>query len=341
MFFNRKTISITSLFVLLILTILDCRFSTPATTNPESNFFLEGLLSPRGLTTLDDGTVLIAEGGAGRLLKSSLNEQSTVVLDNLPSLAKGPDGLPVGISSALFIDEEFVFVIGEARAKGFREIYQTTFGTDPTGLTGQDPIGINPPNPLTNPYDLVALSPKDFLITDPGSNNVWKVTTDGQLTLYAVIPPIYLAQEDMYVQSVPTGITLGPDDAVYVVTLTGFPFPNGSAQIIRIKDINDDGDAQDAGELVTFATGFTSLTDLTFHPDGGILMTQFSNNLKWLSENAYITPESFPGKLLHYKNGQTKVLAHDLVSPTSVTVLENYVLVSEEFKGRIRIIPLE
>ena len=66
---------------------------------------------------------------------------------------------------------------------------------------------------------------------------------------------------------VPTSVVRGPDGALYVSQLTGFPFLQGAANIWRI-----DGD----GNLTVFASGLTNVTDLAFADDGSLYAVQIS-----------------------------------------------------------------
>ena len=66
---------------------------------------------------------------------------------------------------------------------------------------------------------------------------------------------------------VPTSVVRGPDGALYVSQLTGFPFVQGAANIWRI-----DGD----GNLTVFASGLTNVTDLAFADDGSLYAVQIS-----------------------------------------------------------------
>ncbi|WP_413160912.1 ScyD/ScyE family protein [Capilliphycus salinus ALCB114379] len=74
-------------------------------------------------------------------------------------------------------------------------------------------------------------------------------------------------------QSVPTGITTGPDGAVYYAELTGYPFPEGEARVLRINP--------ETGEPEVFADGFTQITDIAFDPDGNLLVLQFADEAQW------------------------------------------------------------
>ena len=106
---------------------------------------LEGLASPRGLTALDDGRLLIAEVGGGRLLILDRQNRLAVLHEGLPRLKDGPEGAPAGVSAAVQLGGITYYVVGEARVKEFREVYALAPGAHPVGLTGQDPLGLAPP----------------------------------------------------------------------------------------------------------------------------------------------------------------------------------------------------
>ncbi len=69
--------------------------------------------------------------------------------------------------------------------------------------------------------------------------------------------------------SVPTGVTIGPDGAIYVAELTGFPFTIGAARVYRIEP----------GFAPTiYATGFTNIADIAFGPDGRLYVLEADAN---------------------------------------------------------------
>jgi sugar lactone lactonase YvrE len=70
---------------------------------------------------------------------------------------------------------------------------------------------------------------------------------------------------------VPNSVTFGPDGAVYAGQLTGAPFPSGAASVFRLSP---------DGTLTPFATGFTSIIDIAFGPNGDLYVLQiFPGNL--------------------------------------------------------------
>ena len=306
----------------------------------KTGVLVDGLASPRGLTALDDGRLLVAELDAGRLLLVGPDGEVTVHADLLPRLADGPEGAPAGVSAALMDGETTYFIVGEARAKGFREVYALEPGGTPHGLTGQDVMATTPPQPLLNPYDLVQLASGDLIISDAGANVVWRVTLDGEISLYADtgLIPYVTSNGRGQAEPVPTGITIGPDGAVYLATLTGAPFPAGGAKVYRILDRNGDGDALDLDETKVYAVGFTTATDLAFLPDGSLLVTEYTTEMAALASKGYSRSAEHPGRLVRWERGRRSIVMDGLVAPTSVTVLDGLAYVSEEYAGRVRAI---
>ena len=303
---------------------------------------LEGLTAPRGLTPLPDGALLIAEGGSGRILRMGPNGGLSVVIDQLPHLLEvGPDSDSAsGVSAAILVDGVYYFVVGEARAKGHSELYRFEPGGAPRGITGQDVLDVFPAKPINNPYDLVAAPNGDLLVSDAGLNAILRINVAGDIAVYVAFPDREVATDAGLVRmdEVPTGLVRGPDGALYMTALTGFPYPAGAANVYRINDANSDGDADDDGETTVFAEGFTAATDLAFDADGSLLVTEFSAAMAELVTD--LTPAraaELPGRLVRLRaGGAIEVVADGLVSPTSVAVVDGRIFVSEELSGRVR-----
>lgn len=307
-----------------------------------SRVLIEDLTAPRGLTHAGDA-VLIAEGGAGRILRYDLAAETvTELASRLPvTLDAGPGGntaagvtavveWPGGGSGALAV------AVGEYRGGRFSRLYVLVPGAEPEGITPlSEPME---PGGLVNPYDLALLG-DDFIVSDPGANALWRVTPDGEVLRYADFPDIGGLVEDRGVEVVPTGMHLAADGTIYVASLTGYPYPPGVANVYAVRDLNDDGDALDAGEVEVAATGFTAATDVAV-VEGGFLVTEYSRDMRTLVEEHGVDEAAeVPGSLVRWQDGEIEHLA-DLVSPTSVLVDRSQdsgprALVSEEFPGRI------
>ncbi len=150
----------------------------------------------------------------------------------------------------------------------------------------------------SNPLSLYVDSNK-LVIVDAGANSLFSINTDGSnLELIAAIPeriltnPIFpgaksqnfdrghvpapgaypQAPRQVSIQSVPTDVVKGADGAYYVCEFSGFPFPEGGANIYKISA---------SGELEVFASGFTQLIDMTFDAEGSLYVLQHMNQSGW------------------------------------------------------------
>ncbi len=125
--------------------------------------------------------------------------------------------------------------------------------------------------PDSNPYGLLAL-PGRQIFTDAGGNTLNAVAANGRISNLAVFPnrrvPFGPPGGTVNMQSVPTSVALGPDGALYVGQLTGFPFPLGGANVYRVP--------ADGGTPEVVASGFTKIIDLAFGPDGSLYVLQVS-----------------------------------------------------------------
>lgn len=126
----------------------------------------------------------------------------------------------------------------------------------------------------SNPYGILA-TPFGAFATDAGGNDLLKVTKGGKISTVAVFharivkspPGIPNLPPTIPMQAVPTTVTWGPDGALYVGELTGFPFVKGAARVWRIAP----GKAPKV-----YATGFTNIIDIAFDRSGRLLVLQIS-----------------------------------------------------------------
>lgn len=147
---------------------------------------------------------------------------------------------------------------------------------------------------ISNPYALTIVG-NTAIIIDAGGNTLYKVGLDGSSLQAIAIPPQILKNpifpppqpgevlppgapppgqepDEIPLQSVPTGVAVGPDGALYVSELTGFPYPEGKARIFRI-----DRD----GKPEVYAEGFTQIGDLEFDKQGNMYVLQIADQSLW------------------------------------------------------------
>lgn len=307
-----------------------------------------GLDAPRGLTALGNGDVLVAEGAGGRLLRVAADGTQTELLTGLPvaliEVAPG-EVETTGVSSAISDGGTgYYYVIGESTDAGFSALYQAEAGGTPVLIadlgeyeeannTDGDLDLAGDPELLSNPYDLVLDASGDIFVTDSGANAVLRVDgTTNEITPFAIFTnrenPLFAGGAGIggpTMDQVPTGIAIGPDGAIYITTLTGFPFPTGAARVYRLEDGNADGDALDDGESTIFFEGLTTATDLVFDANGDLLVSQFSTNML----------AGAPGRISRISGGTATTVAHLLVTPTSLTLSDGRLLVSQEVTGLV------
>jgi hypothetical protein len=124
----------------------------------------------------------------------------------------------------------------------------------------------------SNPYGLTRLH-RGVVVADAGANAVVEVADDGTITTLAVLPakitPAPVPGGVVPMQAVPTSVAVGPDGAVYIGQLTGFPFPAGGASVWRVEP----GNAPEE-----YATGFTNIVDLRFGRDGSLYVLQLTTS---------------------------------------------------------------
>lgn len=171
----------------------------------------------------------------------------------------------------------------------------------------------SPPPVNYNPYAVLAL-PDGRIVVDAGGNDLHRVAHDGEISTLAVFPqrlvdaPPFLGLPpgaQLPMDAVPTSVALGPDGALYVGELTGYPFPVGGARIYRVVP----GEAPQV-----YAEGFTNVIDLAFEGDGSLLVLE-------LAKNGLLSGDQ-TGALIRLKpDGSRETLVSEgLTSPTAVAI---------------------
>jgi hypothetical protein len=128
-----------------------------------------------------------------------------------------------------------------------------------------------------NPNSVIAL-PGRSIVSDAGANDLLQVRNSGKVRALATFPnrlvdaPPELGLPpgtQIPMDAVPTSVAKGPDGALYVGQLTGFPFPVGGANVWRVEP---------GEEPEVFASGFTNIIDIAFDKNGTLYVLEIFHN---------------------------------------------------------------
>ncbi|MEX2554898.1 MAG: ScyD/ScyE family protein [Actinomycetota bacterium] len=156
-------------------------------------------------------------------------------------------------------------------------------------------------NPESNPYAVAIDHDGSFVIADAAGNTIVRAQPDGSVSLVAALDDIISGPEGQSIQTVPTGIAIGPDGNYYVSLLAGFH--PGFARIVRITP---------QGVVKTLADGLSMLTSIAMAPGGTLYATEYSNG-----DLVRVRPDpETPGAYLPAE----VILRGQFVTPTAVTV---------------------
>jgi hypothetical protein len=125
----------------------------------------------------------------------------------------------------------------------------------------------------SNPNGLL-VGHRSQYVTDAGGNDLLKVDRKGHISVVAVFPLLSPAPAppdgtEIPPQAVPTSVVRGPDGALYVGQLTGFPFPPHQANVYRVVPGHDPE---------VFAGGFTNIIDIAFDKRGRLYVLEIATN---------------------------------------------------------------
>ena len=127
----------------------------------------------------------------------------------------------------------------------------------------------------SNPNSVTSKWGRIFVV-DAGGNSLLRVHRSGKIYTVAVFPVRLLPAppglglpDEVEVQAVPTNVIVGPDGALYISQLTGFPFIPGTARIYRVVP---------GSEPEIYADGLTNVTDLAFDRHGNLYVVEIAAN---------------------------------------------------------------
>jgi hypothetical protein len=250
-----------------------------------------------GLAAAPDGSLLVADAGQG--IVELRNGQGRLVA-----------ALP-GVTDVAPIGRGVMFAItggGEDASAG--KLYRISQGNQKmvADLMAYE-AEVNPDGGFvdSNPYGVAMLDGNTALVADAGGNSLLIVDGNGTIDWIATLP-MELAPTDnvkaligcptddpelgfvcglppvIPAEAVATSVAIGPDGAYYVGELKGFPGPVGMSKVWRIEPGTRHAECGTSPACSVAYSGFTSIVDLDFGPDGTLYVVE-------IDESSFLAPE--------------------------------------------------
>jgi hypothetical protein len=166
--------------------------------------------------------------------------------------------------------------------------------------------------PDSNPHSVTTRWGRTYVV-DAGGNSLVRVHRSGEISTVAVFPDRLVdappgipgLPPQLPMQAVPTSVVVGPDGALYVSQLTGFPFVPGAANIYRVEP---------GSEPEVYASGFTNVTDLAFDRHDNLYVLEFA-------ANGILSGDPTGALIRVHRDGSHEPVAIEgLVNPTGLAV---------------------
>lgn len=284
-----------------------------------------------GLATAPDGSLLVADAGAGIV---ELRHGVGALVAELPGVT---DMAPIGRG-------DMFAITGGGPGPGAAKLYRVSRGsTRLIADLGLFEATVNPDSPEVNPnpFDVAALSGGAALVADAGGNDLLIVNNSGKIDWIATLPVEPVSTQNIKAlfncpagppnicglppqipaQPVATSIAIGPDGAYYVGELKGFPAPTGASRVWRIEPGTRHARCGTSPACTVVADGFTSIIDLAFGKDGTLYVVEF-DEASWFAIEALPPGKEVGGTVnaCDLAAGACVPVATNLTMPVAVSI---------------------
>ena len=315
-----------------------------------------------GLATAPDGSLLVADAGAGIV---ELRNGAGALVAELPGVT---DIAPIGRGDMFAITGGNGPGVNACAAPGACKLYRVSRGKARViADLGLYEATVNPDAPEVNPnpFDVAALSGGEALVADAGGNDLLIVNNAGEIDWIATLPVELVSTANVKAlfgcpagppnicnlppqipaQAVATSIAIGPDGAYYMGELKGFPAPTGASRVWRIEPGTRHARCGTSPACTVVADGFTSIIDLAFGEDGTLYVVEF-DEASWFAVEALPPGKAVGGTVnaCDLAAGTCAPLATGLTMPVAVSIGKSgevFALVRSLIPGGASVITLQ
>lgn len=309
-----------------------------------------------GLSTAPDGSLLVADAGAGIV---ELRKGAGKLVTPLPGVT---DVAPIGRGDMFAItgggedpSSGKLLRVSHGASRQIADLLAFEAAVNPDGVEID-----------SNPFDVAALGGGKALVADAGGNDLLVVDEHGNVDWVATLPEQLVSTANvkelagcpsappgfafvctlpamMPAQPVATSVAIGPDGAYYVGELTGFPAPTGASRVWRIEPGTRHAKCATSSACKVVADGFTSIVDLTFAPNDTLYVVEL-DEASWLAVELGL-PGALGGTVDACRPGPwtCTAVATGLPMPMAATVGKNgivYVVIQALVPGAAQVIAL-
>ena len=169
---------------------------------------------------------------------------------------------------------------------------------------------------LEFPEGPLVLPDGDLLVTEVRGGRLTRVQADGSTSVFAVTG------------GGPNGAAIGPDGAIYVGELRGFPATPGTSRVWRIRPGARHVRCGSSPACRVVARGFTSIIDIAFGRNGKAYVVELDER-SWLAlESGMGVGGTVNACRPHRHEWRCSAKARELPIPTAVAVRRNRIFVT-------------
>jgi hypothetical protein len=280
-----------------------------------------------GISTAPDGSFLVSDVGSGIIEIRKGSGSPVAQLPGATDVAAIGRGDMVALTSVPFGGDGHLYRVSRGAVRDLADLFAFEATVNPDGGAID-----------SNPFNVAVDNGGLIIVADAAANALSAVDQQGHIDWIARLPdevvptdnakalagcpgsgdPLCGLPPAIPAQAVSTSIAIGPDGYYYAGELKGFPAPTGRSKIWRINPSARHVTCGASPDCQEFASGFTSIVDLAFGPDGTLYVVELDEASWFAVETGQPTGGSVDA--CNISTGACTQIATGLFIVTGVTV---------------------